>query len=284
MTKIYNIISLFLIIISFTDYRAFSQSSNELLSYADYLFQEEEYYRSISEYLQFKFLYASTDDDSAYCNIQIIKCYYLGKEYKEAIRLTDLYLSGKKIKNPLVDNLYYYGGLSYLQLGYPSSAILYFNNLSSPKSKLLKGIIYLKQYEWQTAKQEFDSLNEITDKSISTISRELSKVALQGNNLRSRSPLLAGVSSAIIPGAGYIYTGNYQTGFASLILNSLLIGASYELNRKGLKFTSGLFFLITLGWYIGNIFGSVTSAINFNDNERRNYIQSSLKNYEFLFR
>ena len=74
---------------------------------------------------------------------------------------------------------------------------------------------------------------------------------------QKKSPLLGGVLSAIVPGAGYAYAGSYLTAVSALVFNGLMSYAavsSYQSGNKGMGLLTGLF---GVAFYIGNIQGSV---------------------------
>lgn len=94
---------------------------------------------------------------------------------------------------------------------------------------------------------------------------EENALQLQKKN-RIKNPWVSGISSAVLPGLGQVYNGNYQSAAFSFILNSLFLATALELNRKGLQTSSlaaGLIFSIT---YTGNILGSVDSTNTINRN------------------
>jgi hypothetical protein len=82
------------------------------------------------------------------------------------------------------------------------------------------------------------------------------------SSYRHKSPLLAGIYSAVLPGAGKFYAGKKKQGIASFLPIASLGLVTYEAYRKGgagsarfLAFGS-LFSL----FYVGNIWGSVLSV------------------------
>jgi tetratricopeptide (TPR) repeat protein len=255
------------------------------LPYADHLFQRGEYYRAISVYDQYLFLDARNREDTSYCAIQIMKCYFLGQEYKDAVGFGESYLTSLGVNESTRNELSRYVGLSYLKMGYPKSAMLYFNGTEGiPRLRLLNGICNLYLYEWDKADEQFTHAVNTIDSMTSASGEDLSRIALNGKKLSRRSPVVAGVLSTLLPGAGYAYTGNYQTGFFSLALNALLLGSAYELHRHNLKFSGTFFFLIGFGWYIGNIYGSYTSAVKYNESIRRDYVDESLQRFDYLMK
>lgn len=76
----------------------------------------------------------------------------------------------------------------------------------------------------------------------------------------SKTPWVAGTLSAVIPGLGQVYNGNYQSAAFSFILNALFLSSTIELHNKNLDATaiaSGVIFSVV---YVGNIVSSVQSA------------------------
>jgi hypothetical protein len=93
-----------------------------------------------------------------------------------------------------------------------------------------------------------------------------------------KNPWVAGGLSTIIPGAGQIYTGAYQSAAVAFTLNALFYSATLELQRKGLQSTSlasGLVFSIV---YFGNIFNAANSSKIYNDNHNRIVTDDYIKN------
>jgi outer membrane protein assembly factor BamD (BamD/ComL family)/TM2 domain-containing membrane protein YozV len=84
------------------------------------------------------------------------------------------------------------------------------------------------------------------------------------DDMPTKSPTLAGVLSALLPGAGYAYAGRWGDGAASLLLNGLFAAAAYDLLRDD-KYAAGyLVGSIGLSFYVGNIYGSANAAHRFN--------------------
>jgi hypothetical protein len=79
-----------------------------------------------------------------------------------------------------------------------------------------------------------------------------------------RSPALAGILSAVIPGSGQTYAGAWPDGLAALVVNGGLIGAGWQLAQREQWFGLGLVGLFELGFYGGNIMSAVNNAERFN--------------------
>jgi hypothetical protein len=247
------------------------------LEYADNLFKKQEYYRAISEYDRYAFFSSITQKDSNYCFLQITKCYYLGEEYENMISYVNSLIISES-QQYFFDK---YKGLAYLKLNYPRMSKSLFEKYSNPESVLLKGISELYLREWDLGNITFNSLLNCADDQISDAAKDLSLVAKFSKELYIKNPYLAGFLS-IFPGGGYIYTEKYQTAFSSLVLNSLILGSSYELYKKDLNFTASFSLFVSLGFYIGNIYGSILSAAQFNESYRKEYLDNAVAKYIHL--
>ena len=78
-----------------------------------------------------------------------------------------------------------------------------------------------------------------------------------------KSPLLGGLLG-IIPGLGYLYSGEYGNAARSLFLNGIFIWGMVETAQEDYW---GLFSVITFGeltWYSGSIYGGIDSAHRYN--------------------
>ena len=91
-------------------------------------------------------------------------------------------------------------------------------------------------------------------------------------NMRYKSPFLSGMMSAIIPGSGKIYTGEWQDGLISLLFVASTAWQSYRgFEKNGVGSPYGwIMGAVSAGFYAGNIYGSVKSANKYNVVKRNN--------------
>ncbi len=75
-----------------------------------------------------------------------------------------------------------------------------------------------------------------------------------------RSPWLAGVLSALLPGSGQLYAGRGKDGLLAFLVNGGLIFASLEAWDKEVYGVAGLVSVVALTFYGGNVYGAVNSA------------------------
>ncbi len=78
--------------------------------------------------------------------------------------------------------------------------------------------------------------------------------------LPTRDPRLAGVFSAVLPGAGQLWVGEPRDALTAFLINGLLIGATVELARRHNWVATGGTGLAAVGFYAGNIFSAVNAA------------------------
>ncbi|MHB1846469.1 MAG: hypothetical protein ACYCWW_16730 [Deltaproteobacteria bacterium] len=102
----------------------------------------------------------------------------------------------------------------------------------------------------------------------------------RANGLPHKSALLAGVLSALLPGAGYFYLGEPGTGLAALSWNGLFgvgIGDAAVHHLWGITAVLSVFEAM---WYGGAIFGSVSGAHKYDRDAWQNYVDGLDAQYD----
>ena len=100
--------------------------------------------------------------------------------------------------------------------------------------------------------------------------------------LKRKSPFVAGMLSAIVPGLGKVYAGNNGQAIASFLSVGLIGGIAVEnYIKQGITHPQTIIFgVITSVFYIGNIWGSALSVQlirNEKNLENKNNILVSLR-------
>lgn len=93
-----------------------------------------------------------------------------------------------------------------------------------------------------------------------------------------KSPFLSGLLSALIPGSGKIYSGETGDGITAFITTSLLSFLSYNNFTNNHQFRGWLFAGLGFFFYAGNVYGSVSSAQIYNAEIEYKY-NAGLKEY-----
>jgi TM2 domain-containing membrane protein YozV len=83
-----------------------------------------------------------------------------------------------------------------------------------------------------------------------------------------KSPALAGVLSALLPGLGQVYDGEPAAGAAALAVNGLFVWAAVDAFRGGHDGLGAVAVAVESLWYGGAIFGAVSGAHRSNRDAR----------------
>lgn len=185
--------------------------------------------------------------------------------------------------------------LSNINLNHPYKAI---SNYYIALSRLYEGIPISKRFlQDSIPKQEFSKLLTFGNSIIEdpyNVDSSFSNLEFSNNlfkrhyldlynyskalpNKKRKSPFLAGLMSAVIPGSGKLYSGRIGEGFASLLLVSIFSVSTVEQYRNG-GFNNPQFYLIgipALLFYSGNIYGSYFS-VNVQNLEFQDKIQNEV--------
>ncbi|MEN8686532.1 MAG: tetratricopeptide repeat protein [Desulfuromonadales bacterium] len=79
-----------------------------------------------------------------------------------------------------------------------------------------------------------------------------------------KSPALAGTMSAVIPGSGQAYAGNYQDGMMAFLVNGLfIVGTVAAIDNENYAL-AGIVGGVGLPFYVGNIYGASKAARKWN--------------------
>lgn len=92
-------------------------------------------------------------------------------------------------------------------------------------------------------------------------------------NEKYKSPVLASMMSAVIPGSGKVYSKRFGDALISFLFVSTNAYASYRaFNRKGIKSSNGwIFGGLAFSFYSANIFGSAKAAKRYNSDLQKKY-------------
>jgi tetratricopeptide (TPR) repeat protein len=156
------------------------------------------------------------------------------------------------------------------------------HSISDIDKSIIKSCVLLLNHDYKTAQQ-------ITAYSKSTYNNfpgELMDITESAKNLKFKSPAIAGVLSGIVPGTGKVYTHNYIDALISFVFIGSNAWQSYKgFEKNGIKSVSGwIFGGLSLGFYVGNIYGSVKAAKKYNKkifDEKNKEVYNFLQYYNF---
>lgn len=139
----------------------------------------------------------------------------------------------------------------------------------------------LKLHAFAVAREQFSAL-ACRENPYRQPAEDVVSMIDQIKELPYRSPVLAGVLSALLPGSGHVYAGAYKDGFLAFLVNGALIVASYEAFDKEVYGAGGLTAFLSLTFYAGNIYGAVNSAHHANQERLAALLRASQSQYEWI--
>ncbi|MBL0691742.1 MAG: hypothetical protein JJV97_05365 [SAR324 cluster bacterium] len=224
----------------------------EQLKFADYLLEIKDYDRAILEYQRLKYFFPK----SSLVKTAIIRTGYT--YYLKGPSLSGMSYLKRQIATisdvGLIANLNYQ--LSIFELDYNDNAPFILR-----EDYIKQGLARL-----ETIKRLNGKATNFND-----IYHEWQTREITGQ----KSPFLAGIMSAIVPGSGSAYSGFWQEGFYSLLLVGMFFNAHQEANTsndRGYRNLSPLLALLTVSFYGGSIYTAVNSAYFFNSDLEVNHI------------
>ena len=101
--------------------------------------------------------------------------------------------------------------------------------------------------------------------------------------LERKSPALAGTLSALLPGAGQLYTERPRQAGIAFALNAAFIYGAFEAWDNEDYAVAGILSLFELGWYGGNIYNAMNNAHKFNRRREQLFLDRFRQRFGFHF-
>jgi len=242
-----------------------NQSQNLLdysnsLKYADYLFTTNQYNLAAIEFERVVFL----EPKDTLSKLKLIRSYRYLTEYKTALNRIERYFpytlnnlpgefSDEYVRNMLYDDQFQkaYGFLQTI------------NTMDIGVRTEYQLGVFIMQFQWTEAKL-------FADEHLSVLENaerfdNLNSILKNGLNTNYKSPLLSGSISAIVPGGGKGYCGQWVDALYSFLIVTASSWLTYKsCQNNGFSFNSVLIGSFALSFYSANIYGSVKSAKRYN--------------------
>lgn len=221
-------------------------------AFADYLFATGRYDQAVNEYQ--RVLFMKPLDTASWLNL--VKSNQFSRAYHDAIHVIDS-----------AEARVGYGLLSFGKArAYSYLKTREFDQIKSmfqaypfheEEVEFISSSTYALQGQWKYFQENSNSLKRKDF-------YEMSQEVLQHKH---KSPVLAGLMSTVVPGTGKIYTGRWKDGLFSMLLFGTSAWQAYRLvSKNGVDNFGSLFFGgMAIGFYTGNVYGSVKSAKDYND-------------------
>lgn len=237
-------------------------TNDNILRFADYLFCSDDYLRAHLEYESYlSKIYSDTVKYKSAISLQRINRFEESEQ--SFIRIFGSSLE-MEAKTGYYKSVFLSGDYARF-----NSEFTRMNINSAELHKRLK----LLNFSAQLLSDVLPAENEIEEFS----NPELAGMYNRKKNMPYRSPAAAGIMSALIPGAGKIYTGEIGDGITSLIAAGLFGYLSYDNFHKNRNTRGWVFGAITGFFYAGNIYGSAQSALIYNAREQVSFEADLLK-------
>ncbi len=246
-----------------------------ILRFADHLYQNGEYRLAVGEYQRYAYLVGTSDS----LDYRIAVCWHLGGEIDVAMRQYRRIIQ-QYPASPLSDRARYQQAVILTQQGHHRAAIDFLAEQSQHmkstetlwRAQWLSGLNHLYLRHWQRAEAELQGAAMLPlPLELLSQTKQLQIVAAEGRKIHYKSPTLAGVLSAVVPGSGKMYAGRWNDGFYSLILVGLFAYQSYDaFHDHGIESTKAWIYSGIGGvFYLGNIYGSILAVKIYNDRKEQ---------------
>jgi len=240
-------------------------SPKDIRQFGDHLFKGEDYYRAITEYK--RFLYFHPKHSRANETKLLVGLSYLkGEKWQPALK----YFEGlTNHDNRYADEAQFLMGQTHLDSKKYKNAIMEWQNFLHryQKSPLKNAATY--QTAWahfliENMDDAQSSFLTLHNKLFNSHSTSMIQEINTWDALPSRSPTLAGIMSAILPGSGQVYTGRAWDGVSAFFINAAFAYGIYETIDREHYVAAGILAIVASGFYGGNILGAVSNAHKFN--------------------
>ncbi len=253
-------------------------SPDQVMSFADYLFEEGDYYRAITEYERFIFVFPQNPRVKK-ARFQIALSYFKGGKYVQAVERFRVLAEQFPAEETGRNALYMLAETYYQRKDYDQAIEMYEKFLTSYPSdpqadaaRIKKGWCYMREGNWKEAAEEFRKLPP--DSPLHDQGAGLAENAEHYPEIERKSPYVAGGLSAVLPGAGQLYVGRKTDAVAAFLLNGTFIWATAEAYHNENYVTAGILLFFESGWYLGNIYNAASSAHKYNRQAEEKYMEN----------
>ncbi len=268
--------TLFIFILTFSFFCNFTSIAGEnLLAFGDHFSKLGNYDAAITEYKRFLFFHPD-DTRAAEAYLKIGLAYRSQGLWQEAIlamRNAVLYALSEEEKSEcqleLAVTLIASQNYDLARFELIKVTIRMPSGPLYQRALFLQAIAYIYQFRWEEAREVLQ--NYTTDEN-------LDKLFDKAANLPRKSTKVAKVLSAILPGAGQVYAGNWWGGLNALMLNGVFgyVTVDSVLDRHYVDAVSWTYFIFQR-YYLGNLYRAEKTVNEFNENISRGAADNILK-------
>jgi tetratricopeptide (TPR) repeat protein len=241
--------------------------------YADTLFKDKDYEAAVIEYKRFIHFFPESERLDQ-VKFRIAVCLFEQKKYMDAAKaFNDIILETPDA--PDTGEAYFYQAEAFMNLGNMGYAEIVLQNYLKltgdlkTKDRIYAELARLHLVQARASKPDSltlakEYLLKISPSNAPAFNTENNmNLILAAEKAPKKNPGAAGFFS-IIPGGGFLYCERYQDALVTFLLNTGLMLAAYEAYDNDNKALAGVIGFVETGFYMGNIYGAVSSAHKYN--------------------
>ena len=247
------------------------------LSFADHLYSSGEYSQAAGEYLRVRFM-SSQPGLSCYAGLMA------GESYLRTGDLAQARHAFGDLSAPTVGDFRQYGiaRTDFAAADYVGTRTA-LGSITSPllarQARALDGWTFFRQHRFAEGASRMNAIGSDEP------SQRLS--AMDGRDIRRRSRFASTLLSAIVPGAGQLYSGRAGDGaysFLTVASTGLVTWwfATEHDKHDPSSVRVSIFGVITALFYAGNVYGANTAARDYNLLQERRYVQRADSLFELM--
>ncbi len=257
----------------------------ETLGFADHLFLDGDWYRSITEYRRFLFEVKGRHEEAPRAALAIGEALLRGEQWDAAGRQLDGVAQRTTVSEQRWTALFG-AGKAYLQdqrpeLAKPRLRVIVEDAVAPAalrtEAKWLLAWGHFDAGEFEPAHQYFTEIAQAGG-AHAEAAAGAAQALVDRESLEEKNAILAGALS-LIPGLGHFYLGRYGVGLTSLVWNGLFIFATVSAWISGQWGLALVLTLFEVGWYAGGVFGAVSGAVRHNRDVVRNWRDDTLARF-----
>jgi len=241
---------------------------------------EGDFYRALSCFHRARILLPEKSIRRPHIIHAIVLTYCLGKKYREAVDIWEqerhlLTIEDDALKKDCIQLVFE----AYCRVGNMLEAFRLLEKL--PKEDQLRQRLPLFHSISVNKEQDFLSLSQWAEK-LGPKEHNDGQAIIAWYNKERKNPTTARLLNTFLPGAGYCYVRQYQTGITSFALNALFITATIQLfmaQQHAAAIIAGGF---EIGWYLGGITGGELAALTYNQKLREYVGKPFLEQYKLF--
>lgn len=236
---------------------------SNILTFADHLYETRDYFRGISEYKRFIYLFPN-EPRVGRANFRIGLCYQKSGNLENAIHTFREILRRDSSPEAARSVKYEIGKCYFLGRDYQKAGQV-LGELNTDRSLVMAGWSMLRGGRYAEASGYFERAQNVRPGGyLSELSSKLSRESLEGEGILKKSPVLAAFLSVPLPGAGRTYCGRLGDGIFSFLLVSASYVAAYHYYDDDQDVAALGFLAAGLFLHTGDIYGAAISARRFN--------------------